>query len=173
MVWSGGIMAWWKQRKVKCGDRVLFVYRKASDAFPVTAPKSHYAAEATGAVIKELELKIKGEFSNEVSELGARVDRINLSMREKHLSAYLVFQADPCSNSALFAERMREIANEEQELRGIALVMESGIRMLEAGAPGRAVLDFVHQRLEVQEIRKRPNILPESALVKRLEEWEA
>ncbi len=134
-------------RKVKCRDgekvRVLRVYRRADDAFPVVASSISLSIGSTIAAAKALEGDLHGEAHREIQEVATRLDVINRSLRERLRAAYVVYQGDPCSKGEYLAEEVRRISRQEERLREVAFSLDNLVRLQAGGTPDSAMLEML------------------------------
>lgn len=131
-------------RRVKCRDgssvRVLRVYRRADDAFPVVASAITVSIGSTIEAAETLKGDLHGEARREIQEVATKLDVINRSLRERLRAAYIVYQGDPCSKGDYLAEEVRRISRQEERLREVAFSLDNLVRLQAAGTPDGAVL---------------------------------
>jgi hypothetical protein len=135
-----------KTRRVRCPDgRSIRVYRRAEDAFPVVAASVRGAIGTTIEAADQLQLQLHGEAAREVREVATRLDHINQSLRERLRAVYIVYQADPCTNSRYLAEEVRRINQQEERLRELAVGLENLLRLHAHGTPAEEMLVLVRE----------------------------
>lgn len=116
------LIPWLKSYDVQCPDGTKkTVFKSPEHAFPLSI--SGYEANISSKFQQELGVdgELNSGIKSKVDSLLIGLDELNNGLMLSFRSAYVGFQADPCTNSEFFTEQISKINDEQRRLTALKL----------------------------------------------------
>lgn len=165
-----------KTYKVSCPDGPRVVYRNIDNIFPLYLKNVKIAAAAAAKATREISGDIKAQYEDKVTELTYKIDEFNASTQSHLRSAYLVYQASPCTKLDYFEQAVEVITSREDSLRradtAVKMVVAAAVALSKGGVDPELTLSRAGESLTlaIDSLQERPTA---PALVQNMSRVEA